>query len=151
MKQAKIAKLIKDNIRDLTETWMGLVRDDQRITSDAQLSHIELMDHVPAIIDEISSLIERNQQPHQKNTHEARASVYTRVVQGYRGQDLIREISILRLMLLEYVVTVSNQMLLDLNLDEYVSTAKIINLYLDEETQYAISIYSSLNKPSPTS
>jgi hypothetical protein len=151
MRQTEISKVIKDNIKELTEAWMEQVREDQRITSDAQLSHIELMDHVPAIIDEISSLIEWNQQPHAKNTHEARASVYTRVHQGYRGQDLIREISLLRLTLLDHLATSSAEILLDLTLDEYTRTAKIINLYLDEEMHYAISVYTSLSKQPITS
>lgn len=151
MRQTEISKIIKNNIKELTEAWMGQVRQDQRITSDAQLSYIELMDHVPAIIDEISSLIEWNQQPHAKNTHEARASVYTRLHQGYRGQDLIREISLLRLTLLDHLATNSAGILLDLTLDEYTRTAKIINLYLDEEMHYAISVYTSLSKQPITS
>lgn len=150
MRQTAISKAIKGSIKELTEAWMGSVREDQRISSDAQLSYVELMDHVPAIIDEICNLIEWNQQPHSKNTHEARASVYTRVHQGYKGRDLIREISILRLMLLDHLVAASAEVLLNLTLDEYAKTAKIINLYLDEEMQYAISVYTRLGKPSLT-
>jgi hypothetical protein len=150
MTKAAISKVIKDNIKELTEAWMRLVREDQRIISDAQLSSVELMDHVPAIIDELSSLIEWDQQPHTKNTHEARASVYTRIHQGYRGQDLIREISLLRLTLLDHLVTGCAKIPLDLTLDEYIRTAKIINLYLDEEMRYAISVYTSLSKSSLT-
>jgi hypothetical protein len=144
MRQTAISQLIKDRLHELTVSWMDLVREDQRITSDAELSRIELMDHVPAIIDEICELIERNQQPHQKNTHEARASVYTRMHQGYRGQDLIREISLLRQVLLEHLVTAAREQEIEISLDEYARTAKTINLYLDEEMQYAISLYTRL-------
>jgi hypothetical protein len=132
MRQTAISQLIKDRLQELTVIWMDLVRVDQRITSDAELSRIELMDHVPAIIDEICELIERDEQPHQKNTHEARASVYTRVHQGYRGQDLIREVTLLRQVLLEHLVTAAGEPEIELTLEEYARTAKTINLYLDE-------------------
>ncbi len=150
MRQTAISDAIKGSIKELTEAWMTSVKEDQRISSNKELSQVELMDHVPEMIDEICSLIKWNQQPHSKNTHEARASVYTRVHQGYRGRDLMREISLLRLMLLEYLATASAEILLNLTLDEYAKTAKIINLYLDEEMQYAISVYISLSKQSLT-
>src|SRR5215210_6133820 len=109
MRQTAISEAIKRNIKELTEAWMESVREDQRISSAEELSQVELMDHVPEMIDEICSLIQWNQQPHPKNTHEARASVYTRIHQGYKGRDLIREISLLRLMLLDHLATASSE------------------------------------------
>src|SRR5689334_14817812 len=102
MNREKIAELLQTGNERLLEKWMRAVRDDPRIQSDAPLSRPELADHVPAIIEEICGLIRRGECPDLRNTFEARASVYTRFHQGYRGRDLVRELSLLRMLLLDY-------------------------------------------------
>lgn len=143
MKPAAIAKALKEDCKSLTETWIQKVRDDYRITSDEGLSKHELMDHVPAIIQEIGGLIEAGEHPDIGNTHEARASVYTRYHQGYRGSDVIRELSLLRQILCNYLLNYQPS----LPLEDYAKLTQVINSYIDEEMRYAISVYG--DSPAP--
>jgi RsbRD-like negative regulator of sigma factor len=143
MSQAVIADGIKDNIRQLIENWIAAVRDDPRIESDAKLSRPELIDHVPAIIEEICELIRSGETPGVRNVSEARVNVYTRFHQGYKGRDLIRELSLLRITLLDYLMENSSDESRDVDARERHEAATILNLYLDEEMRYAISIYSN--------
>ena len=141
MSQALIADGLKDHLRQLIENWITAVRDDPRIESDEKLSNPELIDHVPAIIEEIGQLIRRGETPGVRNIPEARVNVYTRFHQGYKGRDLIRELSLLRITLLDYLMEISSDEPGGVAAKERHEAATILNLYLDEEMRYAITVY----------
>lgn len=145
MSQATLADALQNQIDEIIEKWTVVVRDDPRIESDEKLSKPELIDHVPAIVEEICQLIREGKAPDVRNSREAHANVYTRVHQGYKGRDLIRELSLLRITLLDYLSALSEQFP-EVDDKERHSAATILNLYLDEEMRYAISVYS--NRPS---
>jgi hypothetical protein len=141
MSQAAIAELIERNIGELIQDWTRSVRVDPRIVSDSGLTTPELIDHVPAIVAEICALMRKGETPGVTNTHEARANVYTRVAQGYSGRDLIRELSLLRIVLIDFVMeTVMSEPLGISNADRH-GAVRVLNLYLDEEMRYAITVY----------
>lgn len=144
MSQATIADALENKIDELIETWATAVRDDPRIESDEKLSQPELIDNVPAIVEEICQLIRDEKTPGVRNSNEARANVYARVHQGYKGRDLIRELSLLRITLLDYL-TAFSEASPDIDANERHNASTILNLYLDEEMRYAISVYS--NRP----
>lgn len=146
MNPATIADRIEAHIDRLIKSWTLAVRNDPRIESDDNLSMPELIDHVPAIVEEICTLIRRGETPGVQNSHEARVNVYTRFHQGYKGRDLIRELSLLRITLLDDLMEISSDQSLGIEAQARHDAATILNLYLDEEMRYAISIYS--NPPS---
>src|SRR6266498_3610822 len=143
MTQAAIADAMEAQIDRSIETWMLAVRDDPRIESDDELSTPELVDHVPAIIREICLLIRKNETPEVRNSDEARANVYVRFQQGYKGRDLIRELSLLRITLLDNLNAISSDESRTLDPEGFHNASMILNLYLDEEMRYAISVYSN--------
>jgi hypothetical protein len=143
MSQAVIADGIKDNIQQLIENWSAAVRDDPRIESDDKLSKPELIDHVPAIIEEICELIRSGETPGVRNISEGRVNVYTRFHQGYKGRDLIRELSLLRITLLDYLMEISSDESRGVDAKDRHEAATVLNLYLDEEMRYAITVYCS--------
>lgn len=149
MSKAIIADKIESNIDQLIETWSRAVRDDPRIESDENLSKPELVDHVPAIIEEICVLIRNGETPEVRNSDEARVNVYTRFHQGYKGRDLIRELSLLRITVLDYLMEIASDASLGINAQDRHEAATILNLYLDEEMRYAISVYSNRQGSSP--
>ena len=140
MSQAEIANLLQDNINEIVQVWTAAVRKDERIISDGDLTEGGLIDHVPVMLAEICELLRQDREPAVNNTHEARVHAYTRYCQGYRARDLVREVSLLRLALIDYL----NAGWPDHShgFDTYTATSRIINLYLDEELRYAISIYT---------
>ena len=102
-----------------------------------------LIDHVPAILHEICALIRNNETPEVRNSQEARANVYVRFHQGYKGRDLIRELSLLRITLLDHLLDISSDETLAQDPESSHNAARIFNLYLDEEMRYAISVYGT--------
>ena len=149
MSQEAIADEVEAQIDRLIETWTLAVRNDPRIQSDDKLSKPELIDHVPAIVREICVLIRNDETPDVRNSDEARANVYVRFHQGYRGRDLIRELSLLRITLLEHIADISSDESIVADRESSHKAARIVNLYLDEEMRYAISVYGSATN-SPT-
>jgi RsbRD-like negative regulator of sigma factor len=142
MSQPEIADLIESNLANIVDRWRQSVRDDPRIESDADLTTPELIDHVPAIIQEICELIRKSETPNVRNSTEARANAYVRFQQGYKGRDLIRELSILRIKLLDVLMPRTPNDAPSLDPQQRHEASTIINLYIDEEMRYVVSIYS---------
>ena len=144
MSYAALADLIRRNIPSIMQEWRSMVRDDSRIHSDDELSTKELTDHIPEIIEQICELISLDEEPSIATTDEARAAVYMRVHQGYSGRDLIWELSLLRVILLRGVMKFGIDRVAVMDLEQYFRVAQIINLYIDMEMRYAISVYADL-------
>lgn len=148
MAQPEIAELIERSADELVRRWIVAVRTDEGIQSDEDLSEGGLVDHVPMMIEEVCRLLRAGRTPGGENMREARVHAYTRFRQGYRARDLVRESSHLRLVLLDHV----HADLLRRRSDgscpgQHLEASRAINLYLDEETRYAVSIYTEELKP----
>jgi hypothetical protein len=135
------ADSLTDARGQLTELWTTSVRQDPRITSDGRLTESELIDHIPRMIDEVVELLLESATPSINDAREARIHVYLRLRQGYRARDVVRELSLLRLVLLDYLAAVPGQRP-GITVEDHAAAMRIINLYLDEELRYAISIYT---------
>jgi RsbT co-antagonist protein rsbRD N-terminal domain len=146
MKPADFADLIEKHIEELTAAWVDLVREDTRIHSDDDLSPEGLRDHIPAVLDEVCGLLRTGQDPTLKNTREARVHAYLRFHQGYRARELVRELALLRLILLDRIGARLRDAPLDKNLQGGLDAMRVINLYIDEELSYAVAVYSEAIK-----
>jgi len=146
MAYSELADWLEARNEAVTSTWIETVRQEPRIQSDAELSDDGLRDHIPAVIAEICELLRANQQPSVINTREARVHAYVRFRQGYRARELVRELSLLRVTLLDQL----GQLLLSgrpiVTVESYLAVARLIDLYIDEELSYAVSVYAEVMK-----
>lgn len=142
-----IADLIELSAEELVRAWVDEVRADGVMTSGGDLTEGGLVDHIPAMIEEICCVLRSGASPWGENTRESRVHAYTRFRQGYRARDLVRESSLLRILLVDHV----NQELScrndDARFESFHAAARVINLYIDEELRYAVSIYTEELKP----
>lgn len=145
--QPEIADLIEQSAGELLRLWIDTVRADQGITSDHDLSEGGLIDHIPAVIDEICDVLRTGDAPHIENTRESRVHAYTRFRQGYRARDLVRESSHLRLILQDHISRGLRFQTADARFGAYHEATRVINRYIDEEMRYAVSIYTEELKP----
>ena len=144
MAQPEIAGLIHSQKQLLIDRWIEAVRADSRIDSDEGLSTPELIDHMPAILDQICDLLRKGEVPEVRNTHEARASIYTRIMQGFKGRDVVRELSLFRIILLDALMNIFVEPSTSITETSRHEADLIINLYIDEAMRYAISAYVDL-------
>ena len=142
MAKPDIAHLLEQSAGELVRLWVEAVRTDTAISSDGDLSEGGLIDHIPGVIDEICEVLRSGQTPRLDNTRESRVHAYTRFRQGYRARDLIRESSHLRLIILDHVSRSLRYEASDARFGAYHDAARSINLYIDEEMRYAVSIYT---------
>jgi len=146
MAHANLADWIEHHNEDLTSRWINAVRRDARIQSDSDLSEDGLRNHIPAVIEEICDLLRSDQYPSLVNTREARVHAYVRFRQGYRARELVRELSLLRVTLLDHLAESLKDKSLGITVELYTSAMRLIDLYIDEEMSYAVSVYAEVMK-----
>lgn len=143
-----VAELIESRIEEMTKAWVDAVRADRRIQSDADLSEGGLIDHIPALIEEVCELIRSDEKPSASKIREARVHAYMRFHQGYRGRDIIAETSLLRMILFDHLAE-QLQESAKISIQPFIEALRIINVYIDEEMRYAMTIYTEAIGPTP--
>jgi RsbT co-antagonist protein rsbRD N-terminal domain len=146
MAYSELADWLEARNEAITATWAETVRQEPRIQSDAELSDDGLRNHIPAVIAEICELLRADQQPTVINTREARVHAYVRFRQGYRARELVRELSLLRVTLLDRIGELLMGGTAILTVESYLAAARLIELYIDEELSYAVSVYAEVMK-----
>ena len=142
MPLTEIANRIESGAGRLVEAWVEAVRSDATIRSDEDLTEGGLVDHVPQLIEEVCAVLRSGRRPTIENTHEARVHAYTRFRQGYRARDLVRETSLLRTILSDHVAGLLRAPRDHADPLPHLEAIRTINLYMDEELRYAVSIYT---------
>ncbi|WNC92398.1 sensor histidine kinase [Paraburkholderia sp. FT54] len=86
---------------DLTERWMKAVFHDAELTDSDRLTYEQLADHIPNILDEICSVLENQDLDHVEGAIERDARLHGKLrwKQGYRIDELVRELDLFRQML----------------------------------------------------
>lgn len=146
MAHAGLADWIEKHNEDLTSRWIEAVRQDARIQSDTDLPEDGLRNHIPAVIEEICDLLRADESPTLVNTREARVHAYVRFRQGYRARELVRELSLLRMTLLDHLAERLPDDAIGMTVELLISATRMINLYIDEEMSYAVSVYAEVMK-----
>lgn len=146
MAYSELANWMAERNEAITGAWIDNVRQEPRIQSDSELSDDGLRNHIPAVIDEICDLLRADQPPSIINTREARVHAYVRFRQGYRARELVRELSLLRVTLLDHLSELLMHGALAITIENYIAAARLIDLYIDEELSYAVSVYAEVMK-----
>ncbi|HEY3597237.1 MAG TPA: sensor histidine kinase [Paraburkholderia sp.] len=91
---------------DLTERWMKAVFDDAELSESERLTYEQLADHIPAILEEICSALEDQDldQVEPAIERNARQHGKLRWKQGYRIDELVRELDLFRQVLMGAIV-----------------------------------------------
>ncbi|MFB9126926.1 sensor histidine kinase [Paraburkholderia dipogonis] len=103
------AKQLRLQQVELTERWMKAVFHDAELTESDRLTYEQLADHIPNILDEICSVLESQDldQAESAIEHDARLHGKLRWKQGYRIDELVRELDLFRQMLTGAIVEFS--------------------------------------------
>jgi signal transduction histidine kinase len=94
---------------DLTERWMKAIFRDVELTESDRLTYEQLADHIPNILDEICSVLENQDLDHVEDAIERDARLHGKLrwKQGYRIDELVRELDLFRQMLTGAIVEFS--------------------------------------------
>ncbi len=146
MKEA-ISRLLRTGQETIVRDWTEKVTADRRVNSDARLSYIQLIDHVPQIVEELQEAMARGDRE-APMLSEAREHGRQRWRQGYELKEVVRELTLLRATLVEFLERYSGA-LPTRSRDDLTSSLNSINLFMDDEIYKTVEAYLEAPQNSP--
>jgi hypothetical protein len=123
----------------IVRDWTEKVASDRRINSDARLSYIQLIDHVPQIVEEIQRAIARGEWEAPMMS-EGREHGRQRWRQGYELKEVVRELTLLRATLVEFLERYSGA-LPARTPEDMTRSLNHIHLFIDDEIYRTVEAY----------
>jgi hypothetical protein len=135
----EISRLLKNGQETIVRDWTEKVSADRRINSDAQLSYVQLIDHVPQIVEELRrALSDPAAEP--GALEEGKEHGRQRWRQGYELKEVVRELALLRATLVEFLekyrAALSSQ-----KPEQLLNCYQRINGFMDEEIYKTVEAY----------
>jgi len=134
----EISRLLASGSEQILRSWSEKVMSDRRVQTDAQLSYIQLIDHIPQIIEELKQAMAAGVT--EVDIKEADKHGRERWRQGYDLKEVIRELILLRATLLEFLETYRGA-IRQHNLEQLTRAYRQINGFLDEELYKTVEAY----------
>lgn len=138
MKDA-ISRLLRSGQETIVRDWTEKVTTDRRINSDARLSYLQLIDHVPQIVEELERAIARGERE-APMLSEGREHGRQRWRQGYELKEVVRELTLLRATLIEFLERYSGALPASPP-EELTRSLNHINLFMDDEIYRTVEAY----------
>jgi hypothetical protein len=134
----EISRLLSSGSEQILRSWSEKVMSDRRVQSDSQLSYVQLIDHIPQIIEELKHAMAADKPKESLigGNHHGRQ----RWRQGYELKEVIRELILLRATLLEFLETYRGAMR-QYNLEQLTHAYRQINGFMDEELYKTVEAY----------
>ena len=139
-----IRRLLKNGQETIVRTWTEKVAADRRVTSDEQLSYLQLVDHIPQIVEELhDALADGYAEP--SALCEGREHGRQRWRQGYELKEVVRELTLLRVTLVEFIELYRGA-LPARTPDELTRSFHRINIFMDDEIYRTVEAYLDASK-----
>lgn len=133
----EIRRLIKNGQETIVRTWTEKVAADRRINSDERLSYLQLVDHIPQIVEELHEALGDRHGP---MLTEGREHGRQRWRQGYELKEVVRELTLLRATLVEFVELYRGA-LPPRPPEELTRSFHRINVFMDDEIYRTVEAY----------
>lgn len=98
----EIRRLLKNGQETIVRTWTEKVAADRRVKSDERLSYMQLVDHIPQIVEELRDALGQASVQAFALT-QGREHGRQRWRQGYELKEVVRELTLLRVTLVEFI------------------------------------------------
>ena len=143
----EITHLLQRGHDTIVRNWAEKVTRDRRVRSDAALTYLQLIDHVPEIVEELSGALSRGERPDGQLLEEAQKHGRTRWKQGYELKEVVRELTLLRATLVEFLDTYQGA-LPSQRAPEIVRSYNRIAGFMDEEIYRTVEAYLEAHRDS---
>lgn len=133
----EIGRLLKNGSELIVQTWTDKVTSDRRVQSDKDLSYLQLIDHIPEIVEELHRALQGTAPatPLKGEQHGRQ-----RWRQGYELKEVMRELMLLRATLLEFIETYYGAMHMP-QPEQLMQSYRRINNFMDEELYRTVEAY----------
>jgi hypothetical protein len=135
----EIRRLLRNGQETIVRTWTEKVAADRRVQSDEHLSYLQLVDHIPQIVEELQDALgDTNGQTHVLT--EGREHGRQRWRQGYELKEVVRELTLLRVTLVEFIELYRGA-LPPRPPEELARSFHRINVFMDDEIYRTVEAY----------
>jgi RsbT co-antagonist protein rsbRD N-terminal domain len=134
-----ISRLLKSGQETIVRDWTEKVTADRRVNSDARLSYLQLVDHIPEIVEELQRAVARGADPPLMMI-EGREHGRQRWRQGYELKEVVRELTLLRATVVEFLERYSGA-LPTRSLEDFTRSLNHVNLFMDDEIYRTVEAY----------
>jgi hypothetical protein len=134
-----IRRLLKNGQETIVRTWTEKVTADRRVTSDERLSYLQLVDHIPQIVEELHDAL-GNGAPEPAALCEGREHGRQRWRQGYQLKEVVRELTLLRVTLVEFIELYRGALPARAP-EELTRSFHRINIFMDDEIYRTVEAY----------
>ena len=134
-----IRRLLKNGQETIVRTWTEKVTADRRINSDERLSYLQLVDHIPQIVEELHDALGEGAVRTVVLT-EGREHGRQRWRQGYELKEVVRELTLLRVTLVEFIELYRGA-LPPRPPEELTRSFHRINVFMDDEIYRTVEAY----------
>ena len=135
----EIRRLLKNGQETIVRTWTEKVTSDRRINSDERLSYLQLVDHIPQIVEELQDALGEGREEVPMLT-EGREHGRQRWRQGYELKEVVRELTLLRVTLVEFIELYRGA-LPPRPPEELTRSFHRINVFMDDEIYRTVEAY----------
>lgn len=135
----EISRLLLSGHETIVQKWTEKVTADRRVRSDARLTYLQLVDHVPQIVEELRDALVKNDRPEGAMLQQGRNHGRQRWQQGYELKEVVRELTLLRATLIEFIDTYRGA--IRTQPDQLVQSYNRITGFMDEEIYKTVEAY----------
>ena len=135
----EIRRLLKNGQETIVRTWTEKVTSDRRINSDERLSYLQLVDHIPQIVEELHDALGIGDGGGAMLT-EGREHGRQRWRQGYELKEVVRELTLLRVTVVEFLDAYRGALPIQTP-EQLVHSYNRIAGFMDEEIYKTIEAY----------
>lgn len=140
----EIRRLLKNGQETIVRTWTEKVTADRRVESDERLSYLQLVDHIPQIVEELHDAL-GDANGRGSALIQGREHGRQRWRQGYELKEVVRELTLLRVTLFEFIELYRGA-LPPRPPEELTRSFHRINLFLDDEIYRTVEAYLDASK-----
>ena len=139
-----IRSLLKNGRETIVRTWTEKVAADRRVSSDERLSYLQLVDHIPQIVEELHDALDDGR-VEGRALVEGREHGRQRWRQGYELKEVVRELTLLRVTLVEFIELYRGA-LSPRPPEELTRSFHRINVFMDDEIYRTVEAYLDASK-----
>jgi hypothetical protein len=135
----EISRLLRNGQETIVRDWTDKVTTDRRVNSDSRLSYLQLVDHIPQIVEELQQALASGS-PNGQMLREGKNHGRQRWRQGYELKEVVRELTLLRATLTEFLERYHGALPVR-SPDDLTRSLNRINLFMDDEIYRTVEAY----------
>ncbi|HEX8852274.1 MAG TPA: RsbRD N-terminal domain-containing protein [Pyrinomonadaceae bacterium] len=136
----EISRLLENGRETIVRAWTEKVTTDRRVRSDERLTYLQLVDHIPQIVEELQQALVAERADAGRMLEQGREHGRQRWRQGYELKEVVRELTLLRATLLEFLDAYRGAISTPSS-EKFLQSYRKITGFMDEELYKTVEAY----------